>query len=654
LSIAKSEEIKEIEELITRGEYEKASEKIDIILQNNERSKTDRIRATILKCEINLWFILIQNREYLIDTGLSYAEEALKEAEEIENNSLIFDALVWRNIFLYILGKYEEYLEGITQLEKLIPRIESQDLSDLKLKEFYLLFCKALAPSIYVLIEEDYKININEIIEILEKASRIARDLDNKKWFSFVQMQTAFYYRVMGNLEKAKELHKEALELAEELGNDYSKAVYLVDSANDYLAEGEYKIPQEYLREYIKISEKKDNRDMKAAGENMLGQCQLILGNYDEALVYFLEYQKFLQEYGERPPEIWFRHIASTYLNLGEIEKAVEKYQELINMKEEKGVSTTYLLGDLANLYTHKGDLNKAIDLCEKAIDYYTRTGEERSIAFYTKQLSKVCEKKGIINKALEYLEKAEEIYLKFDNKVYLTEIYYNFIVLTTNNNEIDMAKKYFKKLEDVVKEIDHRSIKRLILVSEGLILKHSENSNDRIRAEVLFDQLLQEDLKYEYKVEILLQLSELLLSELRLTSNERYLEKLQKTVELLIEIGTESNSSLIIVESLWFKAQLCLLNLDIEKARELLTQALDIAERKGMNQLALKVMKSKENLIKQKIELETLEETSPTISNRMDIIRVENGFKELKSKEVFEFKVSEVESSKKLFSLQI
>jgi hypothetical protein len=37
-----------------------------------------------------------------------------------------------------------------------------------------------------------------------------------------------------------------------------------------------------------------------------------------------------------------------------------------------------------------------------------------------------------------------------------------------------------------------------------------------------------------------------------------------------------------------------------------------------------------------------------------MEIIKVENGFKELKQKEVFEFSIEKVETSKKLFSLQI
>jgi hypothetical protein len=37
-----------------------------------------------------------------------------------------------------------------------------------------------------------------------------------------------------------------------------------------------------------------------------------------------------------------------------------------------------------------------------------------------------------------------------------------------------------------------------------------------------------------------------------------------------------------------------------------------------------------------------------------MELVRVENGFKELKQKEVFKFKTEKVGTSKKLLSLQI
>ena len=89
----------------------------------------------------------------------------------------------------------------------------------------------------------------------------------------------------------------------------------------------------------------------------------------------------------------------------------------------------------------------------------------------------------------------------------------------------------------------------------------------------------------------------------------------------------------------MWFKSQLALLNLDFEKARELLNQALNTAEDKGFNFLALKMIKSREELIKQTMELEELVKEVPTIAKRMEAIKIENGFKKITSSEMFQLK---------------
>ena len=87
----------------------------------------------------------------------------------------------------------------------------------------------------------------------------------------------------------------------------------------------------------------------------------------------------------------------------------------------------------------------------------------------------------------------------------------------------------------------------------------------------------------------------------------------------------------------MWSKS--FLLDLDFEKANELLTQAQSISEEKGLNRLALKITKSKEDLINQRIALEELEEESPSLAKRMDVIKIENGFKEITSSQMFQFK---------------
>jgi hypothetical protein len=140
----------------------------------------------------------------------------------------------------------------------------------------------------------------------------------------------------------------------------------------------------------------------------------------------------------------------------------------------------------------------------------------------------------------------------------------------------------------------------------------------------------------------------------LRETSDKKYLRKLEINVSKLIEIGTKNNLPAVLIESLWFKSQLAILNFDIEKARELLTQALNTAESKGYNSLALKITNSKELLIKQSIALEEIGTAPETIGKRMEVIKLENGFKKLKEKDDFQFKIERVESSKNILSIRI
>ena len=654
MSLTKSDELKEIEELNLKSEYDEALERIEKLLQGKEITRIEKIQAKILRSEIYLWISSFEFKKSVREDGLRDAEEAYLEAKEEENISLIFLSQVWKNLHFFMQNKNKEFIDGFVQLEEIRSELNSVEPIDSKIEEFFFLMQKALFHMVKAQIDENYEMKRETIIELFKKAAETAETLGEKKWLSLMFSQIGLQYRTSGNIEKAMEYSKRALVVAEELGNDYQIMSRKIEMGNNYIQLADYKQLLQIIKEQKRFGEQKNKEVIVAKANRNLGVFYLLMGEYKESLEHLLEFEQYLGKEETIALEYLLYSIASNYWNLGEIDKAFECYQRILKIQEKRGASECPVLAQIANVYAHKGDLDKALELYEQTLEYHYRLDEKFTVAWILQSIGKIYEKKGILSKALDYLERAEAIFLESDHKQSLSGLYYQFIVLTTRFEQIPTAKEYFVKLKNALEGIDSKNLKRLILISESLILKHSDDIEDRIRAEVLFDQLLQEDLSYEYKIEILLQLSDLLLFELKRTSNERYLEKLQNTIGTLVEIGTESNSSIIIVESLWFKSQLSLLNLEIDKAREQLTQALDIAERKGMNQLALKMTKSKEQLIQQKIELETLEKTSPTISKRMEVVRVENGFKELKSKEAFEFKASEVESSKKLFSLQI
>ncbi|MFW9852963.1 MAG: tetratricopeptide repeat protein [Candidatus Thorarchaeota archaeon] len=660
MPIEKSEIIKEIEEMKFKGEYFKALDKIDAILQDESFSRIEKIQASILKCEIAGWISILfgYNLPKLMEAKNSI-DLALVQAEKEGNMLLLLETHWWKTVYLWNTRMYKEFYEDIPKFEALFQKLETDKTYNLREKQAYSLFINAFNGYYEAVYQKNISWDYQESIDNLEKAYTIAKEFEDKEIMMNALFNLTWGYTHAGNYEKSLEVNKEFLRIAEELGNKYFTAFQLQRIAQDYWLMGDYDNLLHYTKKSMDIREKLGNEKFLSVSYGYLGFYYGSIGDYKEGLEHLLKANNLYTEKGKVADEPGFLDdIALFYYVLGEVDKSLECWEKLYEiLKKTKQVhyeeSSYFALGKMADIYFHKGEVDKALKLKEKVLDLYKRTGKKRMIAENLQSISKIYDKKGIFDKSVKFLDEALEIYLELDNKVWIAGIYFDYIILASKYDKLDLAKEYFEKLELIIEEIDQKNIKRLVLFAEGIILKNSIEAQDRVRAEVLFDQLLQENIGYYLKIEIMLQLSELLLSELKKTSNERYLAKLQKTVTNLLEIGKENNFPLIIVECLWYKSQLSLLELDVKSAQEQLTKALEIAENKGLNTLALKITKSKEQIIKQNIELEKLGDSAP-ISKRMEIIRVENGFKELKNKEIFEFSIEKVESTGKLFSLKI
>ena len=660
VSTEKSEIIKDIEKLKFKGEYEEASEKIEDVLKSESYSPVEKIHAVIQKCWIGHWTTVLfgYDKKKLTEVYNSL-EEALVQAKNVGDTLLIFETYTWKTGYLWNIGRYEEYFDEVSRYQAFYQKLEEDKSFDLRGKKSYIHYTKAFQGYYQAIQDKEVIWDFQKTIDLFEEAYLIAKEFEEKEIMMSSLFNLTWVYIQIGNIEKSLDVNNKFLKIAEELENNFLTAYQLQRIGWDYNLLGDNDSFLHYTKKSLSIKEELGNEKFLASSYASLGVYYGNIGEFKEALEYSWKAHNIKTENGKKTDEPgWLNRIASFYNALGEVDESLECWEKLYKILIESGEihyeEWSYTaLQEMANIHLHKGEIDKSLKLTEQALDLHRRVGNKLRIAENLQLLSKIYEKKGILEKSIEYLDKALEVLQEYGNKVLIAGSYYNYIILTSKYDKNDLAKEYFKKLEKIAEEIDQKNIKRLVLITEGILLKCSKETEDRLRAEVLFDQLLQEDIGYYLKIEILLQLCELLLSELKSTSNERYLEKLQKTVTVLLDIGTENNFPLIIVECLWFKSQLSLLNLDIKSAQEQLTKALGIAENKGLDSLALKMTKSKEQIFKQKIELEKLGDTS-SISKRMEIIRVENGFNKLKDKDVFDFDIEKVETTGKLFSLQI
>ena len=261
---------------------------------------------------------------------------------------------------------------------------------------------------------------------------------------------------------------------------------------------------------------------------------------------------------------------------------------------------------------------------------------------------------KGMKEQALSSMQEGLEIRQKIDYKELIATSLSYLIQFNVELNSLETAKKYFESLELINEEVKTKKISQLCNFSEALILKRSSDLRDRMKAEVLFDQLIKGDVSYSVLVQVLLNLCDLLILEMKETDDSKILEKIYKHVNKLQEMAKKNNSHLLNVETLRLNAQLALLEFDIDNARTLLLKALNIAQKNNFDRLVLGLLQQQEKLTKQSIELKNLERTTSTISQRMSVIDLNGTVSSIKKTSITETVKKDEEISKKLFSIQI
>jgi tetratricopeptide (TPR) repeat protein len=563
----------------------------------------------------------------------------------------MFEALRWKIWCLNFLNRSKEIIGEIQEAEKIYDNLKNEfpSLSDEMM--INLLILRNLMLNNKITIDKSFEFKLDDSLGILEKAKQIAADTTQKGSIAAEEDRMLLFrifaseYAGAGDFEKAIEWCYEALRIAEKNDNSYWIGHLYLEMSNNYWLKGEYDLQLEFIQKYKEIQEKIGNERGLGLYHHRIGVYYGQTGNWKKCFEHTQKGYDILSEDGKREElNGMLNNLGVVSFQMGEYNKALEFYEKTIEMHKKKRnqYGLHFTLGNVAVLYREKGDLDKALEIHEECSNYFRRSGLKMEYANSLYGTAFTLVRKGLLNKTLEYMKDALAIYEEIGNKAYVINILTNMISLAIDFFEKpELAREYFQELEKRAGKVEYEVSKQDILFAEATILKKSSSQRDRIKAELILDKLVVDLTTYPAQIYALFHMCDLLLFEMKMTSDEMVLDKLQKYVTLLIEKATKNNLPYFIIDGLWFKSQLSLLILNFDKARELLTQALNIAEDMGLNHQVLKITKSKEELTQQIIKLNDLEPSKPTIAQRMDTIKIENGFREIKT-------------SEKLFSLKI
>ena len=223
------------------------------------------------------------------------------------------------------------------------------------------------------------------------------------------------------------------------------------------------------------------------------------------------------------------------------------------------------------------------------------------------------------------YLDQSLVLYEEIGNKQSTSETLFHLISVTIDMASLDRARQYLQRLQQLNEQEDDIWINQFYRVAEALVLKTSSRARHRGKAEELLEQVAQEEVvSHELTIVALLNLCDLLLAELRTSNDPELLEEVIIHVSRLREIANQQGSHWVLAETYVLESKLALVELDVQRARWCLGKAQILAEKRGLQRLAMQISTEYDTLLDQLSQWEDLITRNVPLAERAELAHLE------------------------------
>ncbi|MHA1910865.1 MAG: tetratricopeptide repeat protein [Candidatus Kariarchaeaceae archaeon] len=678
-------DLKEIEHFLLIGEYKKA-EKLIIEKEESKLEKFTPIginRLMILKSRL-------LNAKGEFNQSIKITDKVLKKLEKetrqpledrlVEIN-LKIDALNEQTFSLIYLGKLEEGLVKLEKGFKELEKLEQEEIGELRddyIRKSYLINNRGEISR--------RKGELNEALDYYNQSLLLREKAANRKEISASLNSIGSVYFLKGELDQALDFFKRSLVIREKIGNKQNIASSLNNVGLVHRRNGEFELALDYYKQSLLLREEVGNKLEIAGSVNNIGTVYSRIGEFDQSLFYYKKalvireeignkqdiaaslnnigivyhdraeliqaldfYNQALKLYNqignEQDISMCLNNIGELYEDKGELDQALTHYQRSLAIRKKIGNTQNIAdsLDDIGEIYRHKGELDQALDFHKQSLAIREEAGNKQDIAGSKINIGEIYEGKGELNQALDCYKQSLVLREAVGNKLWISDSLFHLIHAAIDQEEL--VQKYLNKLELINKQEELKLVDLRYRLARALLQKRSNRTRIRANSERILIEIVDEEvLEHRLTVLALLGLCELLLIELNSSGDEEVLEEVEKYLNKLLEIAKKQNSSSLLTESYWLKAQLALVKLDVKEARKLFAKSQLLAEEKGLKRLAIKISNDYDRLIEQLDYLEELIEKDVSIQEKLKIAKIEESFSRMSKRRIVDEELIEDE----------
>ncbi len=470
--------------------------------------------------------------------------------------------------------------------------------------------------------------NFNEAIEAIDDLLDSKKLQKNDHLVFLAQKGEILIYQ--GKIE-------EALKLAEEIFNESKKQnldLLLLDSiilkGIVFFYQGELKRLNKEIEEGEKIIRELDSLPTKIFAKRkayillLKANSNAFLFNIKPAKELMLKSIEFIEITGNKfLISVFSSFLSAIYGQLNELQKSKEFSKRGLLLAKELGnkFALSLALWGSARVPYMERNFKKCKDLFEQALEIMDKIGNkmyisiisndlavsyasmfdyENALKYYLKALPYaekflqlllhlnihlIYRRLGKNDLAIKHLKSRFKLAQDLNLPLYQSRTLYYLVMTLTDLKETTNAQEYLELMNQIREQNqDEKKFSLNYQYAKAYFLKSSDRMKDWTEASKIFEELLNEDeenISGWTRLSLLLYTSELLFKEIQMTGNEELLKELKQNIENVLSIAKKEHYELQEINALNLKAQIALIELKPERAKEILVQAIEISKEK-------------------------------------------------------------------------
>ena len=458
-------------------------------------------------------------------------------------------------------------------------------------------------------------------------------------WLQFFRGRLAWW---QGSFDSALSFFESSLSFSQQIHNDHDIGVSLQNIGLIKFQQSDFSSGIQLHEQALQIFKSLDNKYRIAWCLQNLAVAYSDQGRFEQALSYNFESLKLRQEIGHINQIAWsYSNIGETYTDLGNFSLALEYFHKCLSLKDQ--ISSKILIINVnlatASIYRQQGYLDKSFSYLNDAKDLYDPSISKTFLIGILYQFAMTYWMKSDTSTTINNFEEILSLASESDSILPIltrSSIYFWMIMISLEIKNVDHSNKYLLLLKDLLAStIDSLLIPKIrqnLSLAEALILKTSSRMRDKVQAQDLFNNIVN-DTSYmsSYRELAMINLCELLLDELRLFGDPSVLDEVQSLLTKMFSLAESRDSFSLMTNALLLQSKLALLNGNVFRCEELLEQAYLITADKDLLMLHKKVASEKQHLQDQYESWKNLVDSHSSFGDRLEQVQLTNYLQEAK-----------------------